>query len=116
MTNIPYPRNALISDITQAVKAVVTFTESPTFTIGEIISFRTSKADGMYQINNQQVRILAVNDTMVTIDLETTQYDSFIYPSAAKTPPMAVPSSSGIIPGLYPSTVNLQDSNDMRRT
>jgi len=116
MTNIPYPRNALITDITQAIKAVVTFTEAPTFSIGEIISFRTSKADGMYGlINNQRARVLEVSGDTVTVDLNTLGYGSFVYPSPALTPPMAVPSASGIIPGLYPSTMNLQDSNDMRR-
>lgn len=113
--NIPYPRNALITDITNDLKAVVTFTEQPTFSIGEIISFRTSKADGMWQINNKQARVLIVDGDTVTIDLDTTGYDPFIYPSAATTPPMAVPSASGIIPGLYPPTVNLQDAFDMVR-
>lgn len=115
MSNIPYPRNGLISDITEALNAVVTFTEEPTFTVGEIISFRTSKADGMYELmNNQSARVLEVSGDTVTVDLNTLGYGAFVYPSPALTPPMAVPSSSGIIPGLYPATMNLLDSFDMR--
>lgn len=112
-----YPRFSYITDITKAQHAVVTFTSNHDYTDGEIVSFRVSKEFGMYQINNQHARVLSHTDDTITVEIDTTGYDSFIYPvSGEVTPPVVVPSSSGIIPGQYTATMNLEDSFDNRRT
>lgn len=110
-----YPRYGLIQDVTQAQQAVVTFTQDHDFTDGEIISFRVSIPYGMRQINNQEARVLSHTSDTVTIDLDTSQYNPFTLVSDQKYPAMAVPSSSGIVPGQYVPAINLEDSFDNRR-
>lgn len=110
-----YPRYALIENITQALNAVVTFAADHDYTDGEILSFRVSIPYGMRQINNQQARVLSHTDDTVTIDLDTTQYFTFVLASNQQMPAMTVPAASGIIPGQYVATINLEDAFDNRR-
>lgn len=111
-----YPRYSYITDITKALNAVVTLESEHDYTNGEIVSFRVQKEFGMYQINNQQARVLSHTDDTITVEIDTTGYDSFIYPvSGLVTPPTVVPSCSGIIPGQTVATMNLEDSFDNRR-
>ena len=115
-----YPRYAQISAITKATNAVVTFTVDHNFTNGEIVSFRVTKDFGMYEINNQRGLVLAHNDTTITVDIDTSTWTTFttaMLNGPGTTPPVCVPSSSGIVPNqeAIPQT-NLEDSFDNRRT
>ena len=111
-----YPRWRYISNITQAQYAVVTFTDTMDWTIGEIVSFRTSRQDGMGELNQKTAQVLSVIDAFnIMVNYDTSNLPAFIYPSTATTPPTMVPSASGVIPGLYPATMNLLDSYDVRR-
>lgn len=107
------PAFRLISDITQARHAIATLTEDHTYTPGEILSFRVSARYGMFQINNMQGRVLATTNDTVTVDIDTLSFDAFVTPSSPGAyPAMIVPAGSGIIPGSFPATVNLQDAFD----
>jgi hypothetical protein len=111
------PRFRYITDITNAQYATVTFSEDHDYSDGEIVSFRVTPPFGMFEINNLQSRVIAHTDDAITIEIDTTFWTPFIYPvSGAVTPPVCVPSASGIIPGSYPSTVNLEDCFDNIRT
>lgn len=107
-----YPRFSYISAITKEKYAEITFTSDQDFTDGEIIGVRVSPESGMFEINNQEARVLSHNSDSIVIDIDTTNYTTFIPGLNVKRPPMVVPSASGIIPGSYPATVNLQDSFD----
>ena len=111
-TYVPYLSNIL--GITNAQQAIVTFTSPHSFSDGEIISLRSSRPYGMYEINNLKARVLSITSNTVTLELDTTSFNTFVYPPVGQVvyPAVAVPSASGIIPGLYPSTVNLQDAYD----
>lgn len=107
------PRWRYITGITQAQNAVITFSAEHEYVVGEIISFRVSPPYGMKQLNQKQARVLAVSTFTVTVEIDTLNFDPFIYPVAGQnTPPVAVPVGSGIIPGLQPPTVTLQDAFD----
>lgn len=114
-----YPGNRFISNITQSVKAIMTFTEDHNFTPGEILSFRIPKVYGMYQLNNKQARVLTITSDTVTLDIETTTFDAFIYAGTdieVTEPAMAIASSSGIVPFSTFEETNLKDAFDNRPT
>ncbi len=112
------PAVAFVTDITQAIEAVATFSAVHTFTDGEYISFRVTKPFGMVEINNQRGLVLTHDTLTVTTDIDTRNYTAFIYPAVETkvTPPVAVPAGSGIIPDSDPATVSLTDVFDDRPT
>lgn len=132
--NRMYPRRRYIANITQAAQAVVFFTEPHDFTAGEIVSFRVTSDFGMSQINDRAVRILSVTNSAtvssITIDLDTTGYTAFAFPTSANAaagnvniPAVCVPASSGVVPNpsntslvLQPPGTNLLDAFDNRNT
>lgn len=130
-----YPRWAYIANITQAAQAKVYFTGPNNYTPGENVSFRVSSAFGMDEINYKTARVLSVvNDdptdatpeSSITIDLDTSAYTAFAFPTSAiaaagVSPAVCVPSSSGVVPYNGSATVpqqppgtNLQDAFDNR--
>ena len=128
--NRMYPRWSYIANITKAAQAVVYFTATNDYTPGEFISFRVSSAFGMDEINNKAARVLSVTNSAtvssVTIDLDTSGYTTFAFPTSATaaagvSPAVAVPSSSGVVPfngsatiPVQPPGTNLLDSFDNR--
>ncbi len=128
--NKMYPRWNYVAMITKATQAVVYFTAKNDFTPGEIVSFRVSSDFGMTQINNKAARVLSVTNSStvssITIDLDTTGYSTFAFPTSAVaaagvSPAVCVPSSSGVVPlngsattPQQPPGTNLQDAFDNR--
>lgn len=112
-----YPEYRLIIGITNALNAQVDFATTHDFTPGENVAFRVSKPFGMVEINEKVARVLSIDSTSVVVELDTLSFTPFIYPPVEDqySPAMLLPSSSGIIPDLYPSTVNLEDSFDRIR-
>lgn len=104
------PNLQYISDITQAVPAVVTFTSDHNFTNGEWISFRIPPANGMIQLNNQKALIISITSDTVTIAVDSLDFYPFIYVEDPQVPCVAVPAGSGIVPGT--GTVTLEDAFD----
>lgn len=111
-----YPTFSYIVGITNDVKAVVTFGAPHDFTLGENVGFRVSAAYGMPEINNKIGTVLALTTYSITVNIETSSWNPFVIPDSTlgTTPPVCVPSSSGIIPYSNPSTMNLQDAFDNR--
>lgn len=115
MTGNFYPSFSYVIDITNALEAVVTFSDPHEFTDGELVSFRVSKSYGMFEINNRRGRVLASTDSTITVEIDTSSMTPFVYRNPiVGTPPIVVPAGSGIIPELYPPTVSLIDSFDDR--
>lgn len=108
----PVPKLFYLSAITQSQNALATFTVPHDYTVGEYISFRVSQPYGMTQINNMRGLVTAIGTMTVNVDIDTSQFNPFVYPvSGDNTPPFTVPAGSGIIPGFVP-TVNLEDAFD----
>ena len=111
----PYLRD--IIDISNAQNAVVEFGTAHPYTAGEIVSFRVSKPYGMTEINNLQARVLSGGATNITVEVDTSNFTSFVYPpvGTVEIPAQTVPVGSGIIPSSNPATMNLEDVFDNRR-
>lgn len=103
-----------IIGISNAQYAVVDFGTSHPYSTGEIISFRVSRPYGMVEINNKQSKILSLTSTTITVNIDTTNFNTFIYPPVGEVvvPAVTVPAGSGVIPGSIPPTVNLEDVFD----
>ena len=129
--NLMYPRHAWIANITQAAQAVVYFTGKNDFTPGEVVSFSVPSSEyDMIEINNKRARVLSVTnsatESSITIDLDTTGYTAFDFPTSAEaaagvSPAVCVPSSSSVVPlngsatnPQVPVGTNLLDSFDNR--
>ncbi len=111
------PRFFYINAITRGQTTTVQFTEDHDYTDGEIISFRVSPPYGMFEMNNKQARVLSHTADTVTVEIDSLNFNAFIYPvSGLNTPPVAVPAGSGIIPSSDPPTMNLEDCFDNTRT
>jgi len=108
------PNLQYISNITQALQAVVTFTEDHNFTLWEWISFRVPQGNGMIQLNNQKGRIISLTPTTVTIDVNTLGFFPFISYSDPQIPCVAVAAGSGIEPQFAATT--LEDAFDNEPT
>lgn len=108
----PFIQN--IIGITNAQFAVVTFGTQHPYTTGEIVSFRVSQPYGMIELNNQQAKVLAITTFTITVNINTLNLNTFIYPPIGEVvmPALCVPVGSGVIPGSFPATVNLQDNFD----
>ena len=114
-----YPRKAYINAITNAQEAAVTFTEDHDFTVGEIVSFRVTKDFGMYQLNNKRGKVISKTDDAITVNIDTSLWDAFSYAlidTAGTTPPLCVPSSSGVIDNIATPMYNIEDAFDRRNT
>lgn len=128
--NRMYPRGRYVAMITKAAEAVVYFTEKNDYTPGEYVAFRVSSDYGMDEINYKTARVLSVTNSStvssITIDLDTTGYTTFVFPTSAVandgvSPAYCVPSSSGVVPDSGSATVpqqppgtNLRDAFDNR--
>jgi len=97
---IYYPRRRIISSISQATQAIVKFTVTHGYTIGQVLEFHvptvTAAAFGMTELNNVQATIVDVSlaNNTVTIDLDTTGFTAFAWPLTADgafTPAHVVP-------------------------
>jgi len=107
------PNLQYITNITQSFPAIVTFLNDTTnFTVAEWISFRIPPPNGMVQLNNQKAQIISLSGNTATIDIDTSDFYTFIYVQDPQIPCVAVPAGSGIIQGT--TTVTLEDAFDNR--
>lgn len=96
---IQIPSMLLVTNITQAYPAVVTFTvpdnSSNTYREGQLVRFTVPRSWGMYQANGVTARIMSVSDPAMMIDLDTTYFDTFVDGSAtSETPASIAPAGS----------------------
>lgn len=93
-----YPRYRYIMNITRAAQAVVTLTVPSGYVVGQTIRLSVPPEFGMIELDGQVATIVAVNDALatqtITINIDTTNYTAFAFPTAALypfTPAMVVP-------------------------
>lgn len=117
MTVRYYPKFAYINAITNGVTTTATFTANHDFTVGEIVSFRVTKSFGMFQINNVKCKVLSKTADTITVDVDSSTWDLFTYANintAGTTPPVCVPSASGVIDNIPTPSYNIEDAFDKR--
>lgn len=72
------PSLRIISDITQASPAVITTTFNHDYLTGEIVRLRIPQGWGMGQADGQKGTITVTGDDTFEIDIDTTNFDSFV--------------------------------------
>lgn len=105
--------------ITQAANAVVSFSVAHNFTVGERVSFRVPEAFGMQEINNQSGIVQSVTTYTITVDIDTSGYTAFAFPTSAAyaaglSQAMVVPAGAGPTPNGNPPGVSVNAAFDNR--
>lgn len=108
---IAIPSSLVITAVTRGFPMVITIqvnvvTEANTYIPGMLVKFNVPNSYGMYQLNGLTGQIIAVNGSDLTIDLDSTQFDTFTVPAiTAEQPASIAPAGSR----------NLQYSNTTNR-
>jgi len=101
-----------IASITQSNPATLTTTDNHNYVAGMNVSFLIPKAFGMQELNKLVVQVLTASTNTLTLNVDTTQFSPFAYPSplpTAYTPPSIIPYSSG--PFLPPQPLPFGNQN-----
>lgn len=121
------PNWKYVTNITNALQAVVTCADEHDFFLYELVTLHVSKYYGMDEVDGVTAKIIDLDSTTITLNLDTSSFTPFVYPISEDlerktTPPHVVPSSSGIIDSnldqfnSQPFGTTLQDSFDNVRT
>jgi len=87
-----------IESITNSFPMVVTTVDDHGYVAGMMVAFLIPIQFGMVELNNLNAQVLAITDDTLTINLDSTNFSVFSYPSplpSAYTPPSVIPNSSG---------------------
>lgn len=88
----------IISSITNANPAVLITNQNHGYPAGVNVTFQIPPAFGMQQLNGQNVQVIAVTSNTLTLNINSTNFSVFSYPSplpSAYTPPTVIPNASG---------------------
>lgn len=107
---VPLSGNA---GITAASSAVVSTSVRHDFTVGEKVRLKVPSAYGMTEANNKVATVTATTTYTVTLDLDSSAYTAFSFPTSAvyaagATPAIIEPAGSG----PYPNAANPYVSTD----
>ncbi len=106
------PKYFLIQSITKGLNTVITFTEDHDYSVGEYVSFRCGKPNGMVEINEKRGKVLELTSDTITVDIDSTNYTDFMFDLGVAILPLACPAGSGVKPGEYVPRVILEDCFD----
>lgn len=87
-----------ILSITNSYPMVVTTTQPHGYVAGMMVTFLIPTQFGMVQLNNLNVQVISLTSDTLTINLDSTGFTPFAYPSPLPqtyTPPSIIPNSSG---------------------
>lgn len=113
VTVTPNLRTRTIESITNAYPMVVTTVEDHGYVSGMNVTFLIPSQFKMVQLNNVNAQVLQVTSDTLTIDLDSTNFSVFSYPSplpSAYTPPSIIPNASGPYLPPKPLPYGNQDS------
>jgi len=102
------PAMRIIDDITQAEQAVVTTSFDHDYETGMIVRIYVPHNYGMFQIDGQDAPITVLTSDTFSIEIDTTDYDSFLAPS---TPPYLHKTSLCVPIGNINNSYNLAVRN-----
>ena len=90
------PAMRIITDITQAVEAVVTTSFANNFVDGEIVRISVPERHGIYPWGMQQIDgltgvVTVLNDTQFSLTIDTRGFDAFVTPGSPTQRPYVVP-------------------------
>src|SRR5690606_10150004 len=115
---VNYPAFSYIVSITNELTPTVTMSADHDFTVGEIVAFRAGKPFGMPEINNRRARVKSITSDTIVIVIDTTNWGIFSLASEndpGTTPPVCLPSATGVTDNKEVPGMNIQDAFDVRR-
>lgn len=82
------PEYHFITAITQATQAVVTFSSTHNYKLGDVIYLRVSSNFGMVEMDQQSAKCVAVDtvNNTVTLDINSSSFTAFAFPLASVYP------------------------------
>lgn len=102
-----------IESVTNANPCVVTTVNDHGYVAGMVVRFLVPTQFGMVQLNNVNCQVLQVTSDTLTLNLDSTNFSVFSYPSplpSSYTPPSVIPNSSGPYLPPLPLPYGNQDS------
>ena len=85
------PFGCVITNITAAASAVVTTSVAHQFVVGQKVRFQVplvpgaaSGAWGMVEMNDLEANVTAVSTTTITVDVDSSAFTAFVYPTSAE--------------------------------
>jgi hypothetical protein len=102
-----------ILSITNSYPAIVTTENDHGYVAGMMVTFLIPIPFGMVELNNVNVQVLGITADTLSINIDTTLFTPFAYPSplpGAYTPPSVIPNSSGSYLSPLPLPCGNQDS------
>jgi len=87
-----------IESITNSFPMVVTTVDNHGYVAGMMVAFLIPVQFGMVDLNKLNAQVLSITDDTLTINLDSTNFSVFSYPSplpSAYTPPSVIPNGSG---------------------
>jgi len=84
------PPFLLITNITQSPKAVVTVSIANTYVIGQLCYFSVPFTYGMFQMDGLTGKILDIVGLNFYTNIDSSQFDAFVLPSAGKEKPASL--------------------------
>ena len=102
-----------ILSITNSYPAIVTTENDHGYVAGMMVTFLIPIPFGMVELNNVNVQVLGITADTLSINIDTTLFTPFAYPSplpSAYTPPSVIPNSSGPYLSPLPLPCGNQDS------
>ncbi len=107
---ITIPSSLLITGMTRACPMTITFTvpstSSNTYQVGQLVKLFVPRTWGMYQADGLIGKILTVGATTMTVNIDSTQFDTFVDgSSSAETPASLAPFGSSNV--QYDNTTNV---------
>jgi hypothetical protein len=103
----------VIASITRSFPMVVTTVNNHKYVAGMEVKFLIPQAFGMQQLNNLRGQVIQLTSNTLTIDIDSTNFTSFAYPSplpSAYTAPTVFADSSGPYLAPLPLPYGNQDS------
>lgn len=82
---ITEPISLLITNITRSYPAVVTVNKANSYVVNQLVHFTIPDSYGMFQMNQLTAQILAINGLDMSVDVDSTQFDTFTIPGAGVT-------------------------------
>jgi hypothetical protein len=102
-----------IASITNAFPMILTTIKDHDYVPGMNVTFLIPAQFGMIELNNVNCQVLQVTNNTLTINLDSSNFTPFAYPSPlplAYTPPSVIPNSSGVYLLPLPLPNGNQDS------
>lgn len=86
LLNAVEPRFLYITNISQALSAVVTVSTAHNYVVGELVYFSIPQSFGMTQISGLTGKITAVTTYTMTVNIDSTTFTAFAFPASTAVP------------------------------